>query len=362
MVSISTNTQSSHSIALQLLRQGGGSANAGESGQSDAIDRIIYITSGNSVLIAVNEDYAVIDTTDDNEADDADFVISAQHYASVKTGGGNDRVHVKSYSRVDTGSGDDSVTSHDHVDIKSGSGNDHVKTTSYGTVDAGAGDDYIYGHSYMNVTAGAGNDEIRTSGYATIDAGEGDDFVVTTGYSKIQGGAGKDTIIVLDRSSDHRDQVGHAVVDGGEGDDDIQIGKDSVVRGGVGDDKITIANSGSTVEFAAGDGSDAIFSDDNFTLKISGYSKEDVIMSLEGGVVKLAFANSGDSIELTLTAGKVASLEFADGSAMSVNGASEQTNIKTKWTNPEWRYAEKYFERDYITQFYLRDGDQTGTI
>jgi hypothetical protein len=301
----------------------------------DEVDKIVDIVRSSqqgTVEIDAEFEGAQMDTTDGDESDDPNVYARTFGDARIKTGGGND-----------------DIGAHHRSVIASGSGDDHVTTYDYGNVDSGAGDDYVYGSSYMRVEAGGGNDEIRTSGYSIVDAGDGDDLAVTLGYSKVNGGAGNDTLIAVDRTADHSEQAGHAVLAGGDGDDDIQIGRNSVANGGTGNDKITLMREGSTVEFARGDGHDKVFSADDFTLAISGYSKDDITLTKQDGNLVVSFAGSDDTITINLPDGKSVSITFADGTEMTVVGADESfaPTFSVKWTSPEWRNALPYHESEY---------------
>jgi hypothetical protein len=300
--------------------------------QVDKIVEIIRTPTTDTTDVFAAFDGAKIDTTDGDEGDDSDISITAYNDAKVTTGGGRDDIGV-----------------YDRAIVSSGSGDDKVTTYGYGTISSGAGNDYVYGNSYMRVDAGTGDDEIRTSGYSVIDAGDGGDLVVTLGYSQVDGGAGNDTLIAVDTSADHVDQVGHAVLRGGEGDDDIQIGRNSVASGGAGNDTITLMRWGSTVEFARGDGQDKVFAAHDLTLDISGYGKGDVMLTKADGNLVVSFAGSDDSITINLPDDKIVRFTFDNGTEMAVNGADEELapRFTVKSTSPEWRNALPYFEGVY---------------
>lgn len=301
----------------------------------DAIVDIIRSSAKGNFEIEAEFDGAVIDTTDGDDSDDSNISIRTFDDARITTGGGND-----------------DIGTYDRAVVKSGAGNDRISTYSYGTVSAGAGDDYIYGYSYMTVDAGDGNDEIRTSGHATIDAGNGDDLVVTLGYSTVRGGAGNDTLLAFDTSGDHDDQVGNAVLYGGEGDDDIQIGRNSVANGGLGNDTVTLMREGSTVEFLKGDGRDRIFSEDDFVLSVSGYTKDDVTVAVEGNDLVVTFAGSDDALRINLRQGKAATMSFYDGSTMTLEGANTGDTFSVKSTSPEWGNKESFWVHSYSSMSY----------
>lgn len=304
------------------------------SDDADAADKIITIlhdAKNNSLFIDAPLDDMVIDTTDDDESDDPNVTIRTYERSSIQTGGGNDDVGTYNYSTVNSGSGDD-----------------HVTTYGYGNVNAGAGDDYVYGYSYMTVTAGDGNDEIRVSGYSRVNAGQGDDFVTVLGYSKVDGGSGDDELIAVDVTADHTsDQAGHATLLGGDGNDYIQIGRDSTAVGGAGDDTIVLMRAGSSVNFAAGDGKDKISAEDDFGLNLSGIGKDNISLSQDGDTVVVSFANSSDELRLVLREGKTATLHFENGEALTVAGKNQNTTMTYKYSSPEWRGAESYWEQAY---------------
>lgn len=316
-----------NSTAIRLL-SGGPDALTNQS-QVDEIVNIIQSSEGGKFEIKAEFNGAVIDATDDDESNDSDIAITTYSNATIRTGGGTDNIDAQDNAVIDAGSGDD-----------------HITTYRNSTVHAGAGDDFVSGYYYMTVDADAGNDHIRTLGHATIDAGKGDDLVVTLGHSTVTGGGGNDILIAGDNNGDPGD-VGYTTLHGGEGDDDIQIGRDSVASGGIGNDRIALIREGSTVEFAKGDGKDTIFSEDDFALAISGYSKDDVTVVVDGNDVVVSFAGSDDAMKINLRQGKVAALSFADGSKMTIEGANRGETFMMKTTMPQWkeRYSEHLYSR-----------------
>jgi hypothetical protein len=311
-----------------------------------AVDEIIEIAKSSSkgtLEVQAAFDGAQIDTTDDDDSNDSSFTVRAYDNATIRTGGGAD-----------------DIGAYYHAVIDSGSGDDRIETYGDGVVRSGAGKDWIYGYSNMTVDAGDGDDEIRTSGHSTIDGGDGNDLVVTLGYSVVDGGAGNDTLIAVDKSGDKgSSQAGHATLRGGEGDDDIQIGRDSIASGGTGSDEITLVGTGSTVEFAAGDGQDEIYSEDDFTLSLEGYGDQDVSSTVENGNVVLTFSGSDDKITINLREGKTATITFPDGNVRAVTGANDSLGKMTvKSASPEGgRNGVAYRETGYsaVMTAYMAD-------
>lgn len=279
--------------------------------------------------------------------DDVTFVggggrdfVALHNRAHVTTGDGNDGINVYRDAYIDSGAGNDSIGTYGNATVFAGSGDDYVYTYENSYVDAGDGDDYVKGYDRMTVFAGSGNDEVRVYDHSTVDAGDGDDLVVTYGYSNIKGGAGNDTLIVADLSA-REDQIGHSIVDGGDGDDYIQTGKNSTISGGTGNDLIRLTGAGSTVNFAKGDGHDRIMSHDDFTLNLSGYSKDDVTVSVEGNDFVVTFKGSDDALTLDITSGAVAKLTFEDGSTLDVVAGDQPELLQKIVVAPDWAKGNK---------------------
>ncbi len=266
--------------------------------------------------------------------------VTLHDRARVSTGDGDDSIQVYDDGIVDSGAGNDSIGTYRNARINAGDGHDYVHTYENSYVDAGDGDDYVRGYDRMTVFAGSGNDEVRAYDKSTVDAGDGDDLVVTYGYSTIKGGAGNDTLIVSDWSA-REDQIGHAVVDGGEGDDYIQTGKNSTVSGGTGNDVIRLTGADTTVNFVKGDGQDRIMSRDNFTVNLSGYSKDDVTVTTEGNDFVVTFKGSDDALTLDISSGGVARLAFEDGSTLDVVANKQPELLQKILTKADWSPTSK---------------------
>jgi len=255
--------------------------------------------------------------------------------AKVTTGDGDDAIHVHNGAIVDSGAGNDSIATYRNARVFAGDGHDYVHTYENSYVDAGDGDDYIRGYEGMTVYAGTGNDEVRAYDHSFVDAGDGDDLVVTYGHSTLIGGAGNDTLIDSDYSA-REDQIGRSILDGGEGDDYIQAGKNSTVSGGTGNDLIRLTGAGSTVNFAKGDGHDKIMSRDDFTVNLTGYSKDDVTVTAEGNDFVVTFKGSDDVLTLDVSSGALAKLTFEDGSALDVVASEQYERLEMIHTKPDW--------------------------
>lgn len=268
-----------------------------------------------------------------------DFV-ALHNRANVTTGDGDDGINVYADAFIDSGAGNDSIGTTRNATVFAGSGHDYVYTYENSYVDAGDGDDYVKGYDRMTVFAGAGNDEVRVYDRSTVDAGDGDDLVIAFGHSTIKGGAGNDTLIVSDWSAEAH-QLGHAVVDGGEGDDYIQTGKNSVVTGGTGNDFIRLTGAGTTINFGKGDGHDKIVSRDDFTVNLSGYSKDDVTITAEGNDFVVTFKGSEDALTLDISSGAVAKLAFEDGSTVDVVAGKQLEPLEKILATPDWAPSER---------------------
>jgi Ca2+-binding RTX toxin-like protein len=280
--------------------------------------------------------------------------IGAGHHANVSGGDGSDSIGVWDHGKVDAGAGDDFIDASHHANIVAGDGNDWVSTYHYAKIDTGAGDDYVRAYRYAQVDGGAGNDEIRVNDHATVDAGDGDDLVVSVGGSTIAGGAGNDIIIATEIGSnhstgpnngDHGLTYGYNNIDGGEGDDYLQTTDNSTVRGGTGNDTIRLIGTGSTVNFAKGDGQDAILASEDFTLNIAGYSKDDVTVTAQGEELVVSFNGSEESISLNLSSGATARLAFEDGSSLDIAGNNASRALSFLWSKPDWAPEDPFYLR-----------------
>lgn len=158
------------------------------------------------------------------------------NYTSNETGtvsNGSDSAGFSEIERLNTGSGDDTITgsvSTDALIIDSGAGADDITTGSGDdAVDAGTGnDDVDTGAGADFVDAGAGND--------TVSAGEGADTVYgRAGDDTLNGQGGNDTLI---------GGLGADVIDGGAG-DDVLIGgaPQGIAFNQTGTDGVAIASS-----------------------------------------------------------------------------------------------------------------------
>jgi len=317
----------------------------------DAIARIVAIVGEGGAVDLSGTSYTHSSISAKNNATiiggDGNDSIDAQNYAIVFGSGGSDSIGIWDYGKVDGGAGDDFIAAGNNAEISAGDGDDWVTTHYSGKVDLGSGDDYLYGYAYTQVDGGSGKDEIRVGSHSTVDGGEGGDLIVTMGQSFINGGPGNDIIVALGSYDDY-DSDGYNIIDGGEGDDYIQTADNSKVSGGAGNDMIRLMGAGSTVSFAKGDGQDAILSRDDFTLKIGGYTKEDVSVTTRGEDLIVSFAGSEDSITLTLSKGATAQLTFDDGSSLHVTGSDTAKNMPYLWTRPSWAREEAYHVIGYV--------------
>ncbi len=279
--------------------------------------------------------------------DDVTFVggagrdaVSLHYRANVKTGDGDDSISVHGDAVIDSGAGNDSIGTTNNAKIHAGDGDDYVNTYANSYVDAGDGDDYVSGYDRLTVYAGAGNDEIRAYDHSSVDASDGDDLVITYGHSILKGGAGNDTLIVSDYSA-REDQLGHSTIDGGEGDDYIQTGKRSTVSGGAGNDVIRLTGAGTTVQFAKGDGHDRIMSRDDFTISLSGHSKDDVTVSVDGNDFVVTFKGTDDALTLHISSGAVAKLTFDDGSTLDIVADKQPELLQKIIAKADWSPSSK---------------------
>lgn len=239
----------------------------------------------------------------------------------VQGGEGNDLISIIARSmaavKVDGGSGDDTIDVHAwHSTVDGGSGDDSLTVRGLGSasVSGGSGDDRIDVLSFTRATvsAGSGDDFVRFySRSGDVDGGSGDDRIEYNGSGQARGGSGDDEITAF----------GSGTIDGGSGDDRISIAmvRNAVAIGGAGDDQIAVSEG--TVIFNKGDGNDSVrvtaFQGEKSTIRIHGFSPEDVSLVESDGAVYLKFAGSDDSIKLTGSIG-AAVLAFDDGTTVDL--------------------------------------------
>ncbi len=224
---------------------------------------------------------------------DGDDAISGWSKTLADTGDGNDTINVWSDSVVDAGAGDDVIKAWSNSVVYGGAGNDRIDVWSGSIVDGGDGDDIIKAWSDTTVLGGAGNDVISAWSNSTVNGGDGDDVISVGSDSVAEGGAGNDSIYTY----------GNAIVSGGAGDDMISVGPDSVVN------------------FARGDGHDTIYADRNTSIQFgAGISAGKTHVSVSDNVATITFEGSDDAITLHLGPRGPATLAFADGTTMSVEG------------------------------------------
>jgi hypothetical protein len=211
------------------------------------------------------------------------------------------------------------------VNVDGGDGDDtiNVRFAQYAYVSGGSGDDTInaWASRYAMIDAGSGDDHVRSFSSGHIDLGSGDDKIDSLWGGYVNGGSGDD-LVYISRA---------ATVDGGSGDDRLwSVGsKGAVISGGLGDDQVSI--DGGTAIFNKGDGNDSIglgpFSGEKNTIKIHGYSADDVSVVESEGSVYLRFAGSDDSIKLKGAIG-TALLKFDDGTTLDL-GTKYSSEIQT---------------------------------
>jgi hypothetical protein len=235
--------------------------------------------------------------------------ISTYGHSIVSGGSGNDRIDTYDHSIVDGGGGNDRISTYDHSIANGGDGNDVLSAYDNSILDGGAGNDRLSAYSHANLSGGAGNDTIDAYYHAVVDAGSGDDSVRTYGHAVVSAGRGNDSVKTGDSS----------VVDGGEGDDFLQVGGHSSVTGGAGDDSIRVTGENVTVNFGKGDGHDVVKGHDDVTVAITGYTKDDVIVTRGVGNTLVTFKGSDDSLVLDIDSWAAATLTFADGSSLDVD-------------------------------------------
>ena len=273
----------------------------------DGADRIN--TYGNSIVLG-GAGADRISTYGNSIVTGGDGADRIDTYAnSIATGGaGNDRISTYDHSIVDGGDGDDHISTYDHSIARGGAGNDRISAYENAILEGGDGDDRLSAYDDANLSGGAGNDAIDAYRNAVVDAGDGDDTVRTYGFATVAAGDGNDLVMTGASSN----------VDGGAGNDFLQVGGGSVVSGGSGDDAIKITGENTTVNFGKGDGHDVVKAHDDVTVAITGYTRDDVVVTRGYGSTMVTFKGSDDSLLLDIDSWAGAKLTFADGSSLQV--------------------------------------------
>jgi hypothetical protein len=296
------------------------------SGGPDMFDVMVSAGSGAVVTTGSGNDAirtygnAIVDAGGGNDR------VSTYGNSIVQGGAGSDRISTYGNSIVLGGEGSDRISTYGNSIVLGGEGNDRISTYSnsivlggagsdriegYGNVvlDGGAGDDKLSAYDHANLTGGVGNDTIDAYRHAVVDAGSGDDTVSTYGFAVISAGSGNDRVTTGDTSN----------VDGGAGDDVLRVGGGSIVSGGTGDDSIQITGGNTTVNFGKGDGHDVVKAYEDVTVAISGYSRDDVIVTRGHGSTMVTFKDSDDSLLIDASNWTGATLTFADGGSLHVD-------------------------------------------
>lgn len=150
---------------------------------------------------------------------------------------------------IDTGGGNDVVTnSVDGANILTGDGHDRVRHRgAHASIDTGGGDDLVVSEGSDNeISTGRGNDQVRSTGERNhIDGGRGNDMLTAHGdLNRVSGGDGAD---ILTTGGDQNR------VDGGRGDDFLNVGgDDNVFLGGDGVDEIRVVGDRNVIDGGAG--------------------------------------------------------------------------------------------------------------
>jgi len=234
--------------------------------------------------------------------------ISTYGNSVVSGGEGSDRISTYGNSIVAGGDGNDRITTYGNSIVFGGAGNDQIQGYGGVILDGGEGDDSLSAYDHANLTGGGGNDTIDVYRNAIVDAGAGDDTVSTYELANVSAGDGNDRVTAGSLSR----------VDGGAGDDFVRVGGGSSVSGGTGDDRIEITGDNTTVSFGKGDGHDVVKSYEGVIVAISGYTKDDVVLTRGHGSTMVTFKGSDDSLLLDASSWSAATLTFADGSSLSV--------------------------------------------
>ena len=250
------------------------------------------------------------------------------HGDSVSVNGGMDDDYIWNYGEaavLDGGAGADRISSYiDGATIRGGTGADIIYLRSEATLGSlyryanGDGADIVYNFTDMDTL------EVTGGSYSTVASGENIIVSVGKGTITLVGAAElselnitgeistdtddtESTVISLTAGDDtFSNTVSERIIYGLAGSDTIQNTGDRVtINAGTGDDIISLGGSGNVLQYASGDGSDAVY---NFTaadtLEITGgsystvASGENLIVSIGEGQITLAGASSLSAINI----------------------------------------------------------------
>ncbi len=174
--------------------------------------KIIYALAGND-KVTNSASNVTIDGGDGADTINNSFSLWTTVNSSISGGAGKDSIVNQSgwYMTLSGGNGNDTIYNRagsDYVYIDGGENNDSISNGgSNNTIFAGAGNDTIYNYNAngnntrITISGGAGNDVINSGGYnISIDGGAGNDKISLLGSSyspkttTVKGGAGNDTI------------------------------------------------------------------------------------------------------------------------------------------------------------------------
>ena len=250
------------------------------------------------------------------------------HGDSVSVNGGMDDDYIWNYGEaavLDGGAGADRISSYiDGATIRGGTGADIIYLRSEATLGSlyryanGDGADIVYNFTDMDTL------EVTGGSYSTVASGENIIVSVGKGTITLVGAAElselnitgeistdtddtESTVISLTAGDDtFSNTVSERIIYGLAGSDTIQNTGDRVtINAGTGDDIISLGGSGNVLQYASGDGSDAVY---NFTaadtLEITGgsystvASGENLIVSIGEGQITLAGASSLSAVNI----------------------------------------------------------------
>ncbi|WP_027722869.1 calcium-binding protein [Maridesulfovibrio zosterae] len=212
---------------------------------------------------------SVISTGDGNDTID----IQGVQDSTITTGEGDDVVDLNgganSYSNIDTGAGDDSLTASGGIvggKVNTGDGNDVIEVRSLLTnLNTGEGNDVVRASNVSGViNTGDGNDSITVDGdvfLSKIDMGDGNNTFKARSFlsSRLTTGTGYDSVIFTG-------SVKQSYINTGKGDDYVQIAKDlieSFLDTGKGDDEVNILGDVKNSKVYGGAGDDKFRVDGN---------------------------------------------------------------------------------------------------
>ncbi len=273
--------------------------------------------SGNNTLVGGNGNDTIYTNGEGNliqyaAGDGKDTIVGFSGDDSIQITAGTISKSVKSGSNMIFGVGTGSITIKDGANMKL-KVNDDLITSSGSNPESitlsSSANKYANYDNKVEIYAVGGNDSITNEGVQVLlDGGAGNDKLINTANEvTLLGGAGKDTIL---------SNGSHVLIDGGADADKVSLGEDAqntTVIGGKGNDTIYLNDNGNLIQYAEGDGNDAIFN----------LSEKDSIQITAGSIGSTGV--SGSNVILTVGSNKL-TLRNIKGEDFYID---EDTNIFT---------------------------------